>query len=88
MTLQADRCPVTLSYPGMGSDHRLWGTRASPYLIFRAFRAFCEPHRNPTSHLIWGDGRGGVKMATVRVAAGGGRCRCVAGGRAAVRARG
>lgn len=48
MTLQADRCSVTLSYPGVGSDQRSCGTGASPCLIFRALGTFCEPHRNPT----------------------------------------
>ena len=37
---------------------------------------------------IRGDGRGGVKVAPVRVAAGWGRCRCAVAVRAAVRARG
>jgi hypothetical protein len=36
-----------------------------------------KQHKSNTSHPIRGDGRGGVKMATVRVAAGRGRCRCV-----------
>ena len=74
--------------PGHGQRPEVVGPRASPYLIFRAVRAFCEPHRNPTSHLIRGDGRGGVKMATARVAAGGGRCRWVVAVRAGVRVRG
>jgi hypothetical protein len=30
MTLEVDGYSVTLSYPGMGSDQRSWGTGAQP----------------------------------------------------------
>jgi hypothetical protein len=62
MTLEVDRYSVTLSYPGMGSDQRSWGTgaqpcgsssaysgpSASPTEIPQVPRLGGDPHRNPT----------------------------------------